>query len=63
MPASSTPSRYTVRALDAPDHYCVWDNERNALATSPNGDRRYHDLSFAEAFRAFDQLSGQGDPE
>jgi hypothetical protein len=57
MPNGSK-SRYTVRAR--PDgRYCVWDNEGNNIANSPNGDRHYSDLGFDEAFNVADRLRQQ----
>jgi hypothetical protein len=58
MPDRSMP-RYTVRAQGTAGLYCVWDSERNAVAASPDGDRRYHDLALQEAFAAIDVLAGE----
>jgi hypothetical protein len=56
MPDYSGP-RYTVRAQATGGLYCVWDSERSAVATSPSGVRRYHDLPLQEAFDAIDDLA------
>jgi len=58
MPDHSPP-RYTVRAQAPAGLYCIWDSERNTVATSPNGDRRYHDLPLQEAFDAIEGLAGE----
>jgi hypothetical protein len=54
-------SRYTVRATGS--GYCVWDAERNAIATSPDGFRQYDSLRIEEAFALIDQLTGEQDTD
>jgi hypothetical protein len=52
--------RYTVRALPSGGgHYCIWDAEKNAVASSPNGNRQYDDLRLQEAFDVIDELAEQ----
>jgi hypothetical protein len=57
MAGGSMP-RYTVRARPSgAGHYCVWDAEKNAIASSPDGNRPYDDLRLQEAFDAIDMLA------
>jgi hypothetical protein len=51
--------RYTVRAKPSGGSYCVWDAEKDAIASSPDGSRQYDDLRLMEAFDAIDQLTAQ----
>jgi hypothetical protein len=53
--------RYTIRANPSGGRYCVWDAERNAIASSPDGARQHVDLGLQEAFDLIDQLVEQAD--
>ena len=48
--------RYTVRANLGTGSYCIWDAEKDGIASAPDGLRQYDDLRFEEAFDAIDQL-------
>jgi hypothetical protein len=48
--------RYSIRANPSGGRYCVWDLERNAIASSPDGA-----LHLQEAFDLVDQLVDQAD--
>ena len=52
--------RYSVRATGQ-GRYCVWDIEKDAIATSPDGSLQYADLSLQRAFDVIDQLTEQND--
>jgi hypothetical protein len=53
--------RYSIRANPGGGRYCVWDGERNAIASSPDGAQQYVDLHLQEAFDLIDQLIEQAD--
>jgi hypothetical protein len=53
--------RYSIRANPSGGRYCVWDSEKNAIASSPDGARQYVDLHLQEAFDLIDQLVEQAD--
>jgi hypothetical protein len=52
--------RYSVRATGQ-GRYCVWDNEKDAIARSPDGSLQYADLSLQRAFDVIDQLAETDD--
>jgi hypothetical protein len=51
--------RYTVRAVASAGRYCVWDAEKDSIASSPDGSQQYDNLRLMEAFDAIGQLSEQ----
>ena len=53
--------RYTIKAKPSGGNYCVWDAEKNDIASSPDGSRQYDDLHLQEAFDLIDQLVEQAD--
>ena len=53
--------RYSIRATPSGGRYCVWDSEKNVIASSPDGARQYVDLHLQEAFDLIDQLVEQAD--
>jgi hypothetical protein len=53
------PPRYSVRATPSNGRYCVWDDEKNDIASSPDGSRQYDILRLHEAFEVIDQLTQQ----
>jgi hypothetical protein len=54
--------RYTVRAVPN-GRYCVWDADKDAIASSTDGCRQYDDLRLHQAFDLIDQLIEQaGEP-
>lgn len=53
--------RFTVRAQSA-FGFCIWDNEKNGIATS-SGKRGFVDLRFDEALALARQLNAQEPPK
>jgi hypothetical protein len=53
--------RYRVRAISN-GLYCVWDADKDAVASSPDGCRQCDDLRLEEAFDMIDQLIESEDP-
>jgi hypothetical protein len=47
--------RYRIRAISN-GLYCVWDADKDAVASSSDGFREYNDLRLEEAFEVIDQL-------
>jgi hypothetical protein len=54
-------TRYSIRANPSGGRYCVWDAEKNAIASSPDGTQQCADLYLQEAFDLIDQLVERAD--
>ncbi len=61
MVMSGDSPRYSVRATPGNGRYCVWDTEKDAITSSPDGSRQYDHLRLQEAFDLIDQLIEQAD--